>query len=64
MWVLVAALQMQRLVGDSIAESGESVTISQLGPESLAVLSSMGSSLVAPDLTLGRLDVYAKPAAP
>eukprot|EP00435_Cladocopium_sp_Y103_P062515 s1151_g24.t1 len=65
--VLVTAVQMQRLIAETVAESGDlAVPISQLGPESLAVLSCIQNRNVAVDDVFGyskpgKIDVYAKP---
>ena len=64
--VLVTAVQMQRLIAETVAESGDlAVPISQLGPESLAVLSSIQNRIAVDDVfgytKPGKIDVYAKP---
>jgi len=64
--VLKTAVQMQRLVTETVAESVDStVPISQLGPETLAVLSAVQKHHVSVDdvfgYSKGKIDVYAKP---
>mmetsp|Transcript_59589 Transcript_59589/g.72938 ORF Transcript_59589/g.72938 Transcript_59589/m.72938 type:complete len:530 (-) Transcript_59589:110-1699(-) len=65
--VLVTAVQVQRLIAETVAESGDlAVPISQLGPESLAVLSCIQNRNVAVEDVFGyskpgKIDVYAKP---
>lgn len=66
-YVLVTAVQMQRLIAERVVDSEPlAVPVSQLGPESLAVLALATGPAVVDDV-LGRvpatrIDVYAKPA--
>jgi len=66
-YVLVTAVQMQRLIAERVADSEPlAVPVSQLGPESLAVLAltpgPAGVGDVLGRVPATRIDVYAKPA--